>query len=420
MAAHLFKPPPRPSELGFPPALDEVIAIGLAKDPDHRYPSADALAQAARVAWGPGGAATAPFHPPAPTLAGPLPGNTPGPTAFDAAPSGSPVRRKAALVAGALGTVVLLVAGLAFAFWPDEAPSDPAPVADSGPPPDTNRLLLGDSEVNTVMGRQDMVTIKRGDTGDRVDDGVEYAYQPADCEAAVVMPDNLISDPSVRQLRYSVEETSDASDPTILGQYVVEFDSVDDAAAMLDRQVTAIQGCAGSEVKEVRGGHSAKTLTYHPGEITREGDTASTSLVMLDAPQGHACQRVLTRVHAYLVYMKACDMGVTDQARVAADRVAAKITSAKPSTVDPPLPELADALLDADQVSAVIGQPMKVFAQSNGLNRPSSQATVPSDRCLGLVFPGSTPTYSAHAWRTARLAGFDQTTLDNHNPGRAT
>ena len=53
ITAHLLEPAPRPSELRpgrIPPALDQVIAKGMAKDPADRYYSAGDLAAAAHDA----------------------------------------------------------------------------------------------------------------------------------------------------------------------------------------------------------------------------------------------------------------------------------------------------------------------------------------------------------------------------------
>jgi serine/threonine protein kinase len=69
---HMVTPPPRPSEKTgtVPTALDDVIAIGLAKEPAHRYPTAIEMASAAKQVITESSQPSARPSPPAPTREG--------------------------------------------------------------------------------------------------------------------------------------------------------------------------------------------------------------------------------------------------------------------------------------------------------------------------------------------------------------
>jgi serine/threonine protein kinase, bacterial len=109
-AGHHAAPPPRPSTVkaGVPQAFDEVIARGMAKDPNRRFQTAIELAQAARVALSGtavGRAAFTPNH-----------GQRDWAQPTQMAPRPTGARRNGLLIGGAVAIVAVLVAVLGVVF----------------------------------------------------------------------------------------------------------------------------------------------------------------------------------------------------------------------------------------------------------------------------------------------------------------
>lgn len=133
---HMFDPPPRPSAIqaSVPAAMDDVVATGMAKDPDERYATTRDLAQAARAAL-PGSVSNATIAAAgAATLAATAPGLHEAPTRYaptepppvpsaasEVRASDEPPRRPTAVIAALLTTgltVILLLLIGAFSFLP--------------------------------------------------------------------------------------------------------------------------------------------------------------------------------------------------------------------------------------------------------------------------------------------------------------
>lgn len=131
LRAHLFDTPPSASALdpAVPPAVDAVIARGMAKDPDRRWSSAGELASAAHVALTGRDATTVELASEVPTVVVPPPRPAPG-TGVSRG-SRTPIGPRLALVS--FGALVAAVAGALWVGRPDTA--DAGSATTPVPPP---------------------------------------------------------------------------------------------------------------------------------------------------------------------------------------------------------------------------------------------------------------------------------------------
>jgi predicted Ser/Thr protein kinase len=149
VVAHLHQPPPQPSALrsDLPAELDAVVAMGMAKSPAARHPTAGALAAAARAALG---SAPRSVSPGTPALA--VPPTAPAATfvaTLEATPPATTAPRRragtwllpagAGVALGAVALTVVLLVGAGGATPPPPVPEQAAapPTTVAAPPPVT-------------------------------------------------------------------------------------------------------------------------------------------------------------------------------------------------------------------------------------------------------------------------------------------
>lgn len=304
MAGHLFSAPPRVTDAmpSLPAVLDDVIAIGMAKHPADRYPSATALAQAAAAAlrdptrswplppvpseevssyprsdspaptwWRNGGPRTmAAFPPSAPPL--------PSGVRQSALPVSARTRRRRwALIGGALAAVVVIGAGVAVVAWPDNPAPAGAPAAGPGPGlgpaaspsapvpatdiagPQLRSILLSATEILTTHGNA--VVLERDSSKmfndvDTVDNPACLgAWAPAQQSAYAGTDYTGVAAQVLRALNRQAWQSG-------VTQAVIAFSSQDAATNLYGRQRGEWAACGGKSLTVTPPGGPAQTWDF--------------------------------------------------------------------------------------------------------------------------------------------------------------
>lgn len=362
VSAHMMDPIPAPSQRrpDIPKAFDAVIARGMAKRPEDRYASAGDLALAAKQALShpdQDRAATIlrrsqeaalptavnpdprlstappprPYQPafntppPSPSAAPYYQGASanwggPPPQFANAAPWGQPPprpRRNVWLIVAAVAAVFVLLGG-GLGIWlvtrPDPEPPTPAPLeADR-----LSALLLGPSDINTVMGSS---TMQPGKPITSTDHSSVTVSTP-DCQGALY----TTQDPVYAGTGYTSVSGLVSSEPGDnydhwVNQAVVLFPSADKAKSFLENSAEKWKGCAGKTVTVTN-----KSKTYRWTFAQVQGSPPKITLMdTQEGADGWECQRALTVANNVIVDINACGYHISDQGAQIADKIAARI-----------------------------------------------------------------------------------------------
>jgi len=334
MMAHLQQPPPRVTDVvpSLPAALDQVIAVAMAKDPGQRFGSATALAAAASAALHDPGA----LHNPAllPPVPGPevssypraggpgpsVPWYQTGPPTMQAPGQGvsrtgaTPRGRRRAVVIGAVAAVVVLIAAtVTVVAWPSDEPAATTPQAGSAETPTPSGAPATDVPVAAL--RSILLTGSEipGNTGENAvvleQDGTELLNDSAtidnqQCLGAwapaqqPVYTETRIGGVAVQMLRALYRKATQDS----VVQAVVSFPDPDGAGISLQLQRRQWDICAGKTVTITLAGELPQTWNF--GQPVNKAGA-----YVLEATSGAGdavCQHGLTTRGNVLIDVRQC------------------------------------------------------------------------------------------------------------------
>jgi len=344
VAAHLYNPPPRPStaQPNVPPQVDDVIATGMAKDPNQRYATTIELANAARDAI------TDPIARPTPTPAhqpsSPVPPAAvtkyrqpqPPPSTWAPAATGHqaeslappvvefpstgqtfpPVpiaqpQRRTGLIAAIVATVTVLAAGIIGVTGylllqhrrpsqtPTAQPAPPSSAASSTPqPPPPNALrglLLSVDQINTAMGTTGMSSVG---TMTAMPDNSSWVSDQACLPLSAAAQAKVYAGSG-----YSAVQAQVVAKPqqNVVDQAVVLFPSSHDAGSFFTASTQGWQACSNRQFTIAANGNSQVNTV---GPVSDTDGTLSATVT--PAESLGVCERALTVANNVAVDVTAC------------------------------------------------------------------------------------------------------------------
>lgn len=359
MHAHVYQDPPRPSAQrpGIPTGFDDVIARGMAKDPDSRYQSATELAVAAQQALTatptPASRAnptrvvdpTRPVAAPEPgwqqdapaTLAAtqqrPGPAPVPQPQSAESAPPAPTTRpgRRTGPIVAIVGAVVLIVAAgiTSVALFmhssnprasqaPSAPPSSISSTPQGGPPPPPsalNGLLLGPDQVNAAMTATGMTVVG---TMTQMPDGSAFLSDAACLPLSAAVQLKVYANSGWTAMLAEVFAGPQHSNA--VNQAVVLFPSPQAASSFFAASAQGWQACSNRQFMLSMNGNS-QLHTVSP--VTNTNGILSATVTPANAPG--ICARALTSANNVVVDISECG-GPPGAAADIARQIAARVS----------------------------------------------------------------------------------------------